>query len=406
LFAHTPTMTTIVLLQTTPPSYAVIVCWRVTEAFSVFDLTHSCPGDRADSHLERIAKVCDLDTAALKTQWQDVFPRARQIAMQRKDAPDANKDAWRTAVSRINEHHITAKCHPTDVLEVALLFFLAFGVSTSGVEQAFSKSAWFFNNRRLSSLATTEEFCLKVALDLPHHDTQEVIALARRVWAVCYGAPRKFSKTRIDKGVKRPARDDELVGGQVVSEASFLRKRRKAAVEASRGTPLADLGGAAVAMPACQPQCWGEKHTRELEFQRSKLHNRRVQAAAEGSLLPAEGFAALLAEASAARSNMAKAQRARERNEARQASKNTGLTSAEVLGLCKNTKVYIDVSPQAPDLHQSLRANSMQQVSSPALAEVFVVNQPGQADVKADWRQRCEGRTRYRRGCSLGKVSL
>ena len=53
-----------------------------------------------------------------------------------------NKSAWREAISRCRAHHATAKAHPTDVLFEALVQYFAHGLSTSGVEQAFSKGAW------------------------------------------------------------------------------------------------------------------------------------------------------------------------------------------------------------------------------------------------------------------------
>ena len=347
----------------------------------MFDL-QSGPNANADIHLERIAKVSGLDAKALKAQWQDVFPRARMIAAQRADAPqNANKDAWRAALNRINSHRVTAKCHPTDVLRAALCQYLAFGVSTSGVEQAFSKGAWSFTNRRLRSHATTEEFSLKASLDLPHHDKQVVVRLARRVWAACYGAPRTATRPRIDKGVKRSR--DVVEDGQVASESAFLRKRRKAAAEASLNASRPDLGAAAVMMPANQPLSWGENHTRELAFQRKKLHSKKVQAAAENSLLPAEDSVALHTEADSAHAAMVLAQRARERGEVRQAAAAKGLTSAEVLHKIQNKTAYVDVTAHGPGLHQALGVNSLQQVLSQALADVFVVDQPGQADVKA-----------------------
>ncbi|CAE8641554.1 unnamed protein product [Polarella glacialis] len=363
-------------------SWVLLATAIVASEFPSFE---SGPDANADIHLERIAIVSGLEANALKAQWQDIFPRARMIAAQRKDAPqDANKDAWRTALSRINSHRITAKCHPTDVLRAALRQYLAFGVSTSGVEQAFSKGAWSFTNRRLRSHATTEEFCLKASLDLPHHDKQAVVGLARRVWAACYGAPRTATRPRIDKGVKRSRDIGE--DGQVASEFSFLRKRRKAATEASRNAPRSDLGAAAVMMPANQPLSWGEKHTRELAFQRKKLHSRKVQAAAENSLLPAEDSMALHAEADNAHAAMVRAQRARERAEVRQTADAEGLTSAEVLQKIQNKTAYVDVAAPSPGLHQALGVNSLQQVLSQALADVFVVDQPGQADVTAKIR--------------------
>eukprot|EP00959_Pyramimonas_sp_CCMP1952_P068258 1424523-Pyramimonas_sp.AAC.1 len=63
---------------------------------------------------------------------------------------------------------------------------------------------------------------LKIALDLPNRDLDEIIDSARRICLETCGRPvvRKFP--RVDKGVKRPR--TVMKEG----EAEFIRQRRKA----------------------------------------------------------------------------------------------------------------------------------------------------------------------------------
>ena len=70
----------------------------------------------------------------------------------------------------------------TDDLRSALVVYVAFGISTSGVEQKFSLAALKFNCRQLSADACNEDMFLKIALDLPNRDLRKVIDRARCIW--------------------------------------------------------------------------------------------------------------------------------------------------------------------------------------------------------------------------------
>ena len=159
---------------------------------------------------------------------KDLRPRA--VALRHA----GNKSAWHEAISRCRAHHATAKAHPTDVLFETLVQYFAHGLSTSGVEQAFSKGAWVWGSRRQSASPDREELTLKVALDIPNNDKDTVFRAARRVWAAVLGVHRTRARSRIDKGVKKSASAAASAGtaaSAVASEKAFIRKRRRSALQ-------------------------------------------------------------------------------------------------------------------------------------------------------------------------------
>ena len=321
--------------------------FEIAQAFSVFDLrgTHRNPGEC----LERIAKSCHLDFQILFRQWQDVEPRASAEFT----TLSSNKEAWKSVLHKLDQHHCTRKNHPTDVLTEALIQYFAFGGSSSGVEQNFSKAAWNFHCRRRAALPQTEEMALKVCLDFKNHDSTKVIMLARKVWALCFGQPRQRLKSRIDKGIKKPI----LVHtGQPKTEAAFLHMRREAAVSAGLNCKAGCLG-----LDDARPH-WSEAHDAELLFQERKLNERRVQAYAENSLLTSEETPALQTAAETCKRKMVENELAREKKRRRL----QDLSAQDVLPQLAGLRVYY-----RPDMVSANMAVSADQAAS-ALADGLV----------------------------------
>ena len=72
-------------------------------------------------------------------------------------------------MQRLSEAHIR-HVHNTDDLRSALVAYVAFGISTSGVEQKFSLAALKFNCRQTHAGAPNRDMFLKITLDLPNRD--------------------------------------------------------------------------------------------------------------------------------------------------------------------------------------------------------------------------------------------
>ena len=147
-----------------------------------------------------------------------------------------NQAAWAAIIAKLSSRKRARDAHPVDVLRQALVHYLVFGGSTSGVEQGFSKAAWAVHSRRHQAKASTEDLAVKVTLDNRCYDERALLPLARKCWSVCYGAPRVHDVHRIDKGVTKLLQDEDGAHGK--SEAAFIRKRRKAAASAGANQSL------------------------------------------------------------------------------------------------------------------------------------------------------------------------
>lgn len=272
----------------------------------MFDLTGEV--NNPEESLFRIAAACNLNKERLVAQWSDVYPRA-QVQYVSSKAQNDNRAAWARTLQLIQKHNATREAHPTDVLQVALLHYVVFGGSSSGVEQNFSKSAWALYSRRHFATGGREEFVAKAVLDHDLYDQNELLQLAQKAWSQCYGVPRASpAHARIDKGIKRKVH--ETGGSTCTSEIAFLRKRRAAASAAAAEECLDEE------LPADLP-AWTDKHEKEKGFQDRKRYMRQVQALAENSLLPEEVSPNLQADMETCQRNLKKNEELRERKRAR-----------------------------------------------------------------------------------------
>ena len=313
-----------------------------------------------------------------------MHPRAVQAAVSLKG--DVNKEVWKSVYDRAKRSGAVSANHPMDVLLKALILYFVFGISSSGVEQDFAKSGWGFGNRRQKAYPETEEFCLKVLLDLPHHDLDEVIKLAQKVWVACYGVVRNCrgsndgAPPRLSKGGRRveslcqPVLEEGMVAH---TEADFISERRRAAASSASSSSqgyaeLIKIGGAEVEQPG-----WSHAHTKELQFQRQKLNARKVQAFAE-KVIGDDDDATLVIAARAERLNRVKQQRARERKAERDTVALVGSTGVEVLAKIQGGALHVEDRLASPQLLAVMGQLSLKRVDI-CEANVFVVEVPGKS---------------------------
>ena len=357
---------------------------RAIKALSIFDLHGAkgkCNPEIAPELFNIIAEAIDEPVEVFQAQFDDIFPRAvcESSSIAKSDEP--NKSAWRDIIRKTNANLSVARAHPTQVLNKGLILYYVFGVSSSGVEQSFSQGSWGYTNRRLGAFADTEEFCLKVILDLPHHDKTAIISKARMIWVMCYGQARQCA-TRISKGVRKPRSGAITEGFMAQTETGFVRERRRAIAscvdvqptlshEALMAQASADLDGF---------RGWGEGHTKELHFQKGKLRARMVQAVAEGTL---KGTPELKAEVNDHRDSMIKAQRARERKYERDQNAMGGMTGQAVLAKIMNKRAYIHSHVPVvltPRIRAAFNRYGIIECDKHK-ADVFVVCRPGHPDL-------------------------
>ena len=158
----------------------------------MFDLKTANEEDSiADHHtsLAAVSAASRADAAQLGMQWHDVLPvalhffRGGSAAAASRDAVASAgsqvasvREAWREALLHCNKQHLR-KVHPTHELRKALATYFAMSVSTSGVEQKFSRAQAKLHSR-ISATARLEDIALKVMQDADEYDVQTLCHLA------------------------------------------------------------------------------------------------------------------------------------------------------------------------------------------------------------------------------------
>lgn len=231
----------------------------------------------------RLAQVFRVDAAALAAQ----ILAHRPIAARIKSAGHGfdNKTSWQEAVRKTQGHPSTRDSYPVDALKPVLMRYLAFVVSTSGVEQSFSVGLRSLEPARLNMSEDTEEATLRFATlawrrtesqcELP----KTLVLRARELWVECgFGQSRRHTAERVDAGTKR-------AGRHCHGEQGWLKAKCRAITEAV----AAGASGAEAADPDVDADgAWTTRHQKEREKQRQKQHLRRVEALRDGMLLPEE----------------------------------------------------------------------------------------------------------------------
>ena len=92
--------------------------FELAQSFRIFDLSALRMPQTPANDLSRVARVVGVEAATLAAQWEDMWPRARELA------DSGNKTAWRQALENVNAHGRTAKAHPTAALRTALVHCL------------------------------------------------------------------------------------------------------------------------------------------------------------------------------------------------------------------------------------------------------------------------------------------
>ena len=257
--------------------------FEIAQAYQVFDLVVPPTQSAADRHLDRLSHVLHLDAVELKAQWQDFLPRAQNVRP--TSSRSSNKDAWRTVLELVEQDKRLQVAHPCGQLQLALVAYAAVGVSSSGVEQMFSKTALKFNDRMGRCSDANEESFLRVCMDLPDRDVAATLEAAQQLWAKAFGVARcSQRKPRFDKGVKRklPPSGD--------AESAFVKRRRAAssAVASSLAPWAKNVAIEQLSRPVAPGGSWTVGHSAELAFLNAKRHTKAVDAQAENTLLPAE----------------------------------------------------------------------------------------------------------------------
>lgn len=351
---------------------------------------HSGDTSQCDpEHIKTIANAINAPVGEFQMQLEDILPRAIHESSTLHKNTDSNKSGWSEAVRKVNVHRSVKANHPTNFLVDGLVLHHVFGISSSGVEHNFSKSDYGYSNRRQHAHPDTEEFCLKVFLDLPHHNKENVIAQARKIWVILYGSCRNQT-SNCNAGVpkcqanKQVVSDHMQIGGPIMaeSETAFIHKRRSAIAEQACITNVKPNISVDHLMQDAgdhgELDQWTEAHDKELAFQHRKLHARKIQAVAEGTM---EGDDALHHDVRNVKAKRLKDQQARVRKATRDNATLAGITLTQLCNDMYGKLVHIDVAvPSSYQLGLEAAIQRMGlQVVAKHQADVFVVVLPGTA---------------------------
>ena len=350
-----------------------------TQALSVFDVTGLGTGkiDYDSGHIvksiDQIAKVTEQPADEMKVQFDDVHPRVVGFS---KSTPSAtNHECWKHTIGKLEK----GGNHPIGSIREGAILDAVMGVSSSGVEQHFANTKLKFNDRRQHATADNEEFAIRAIAELPNHDLNQIINTARKIWSILYGPPRKSGGVRASKGMTyKPRQQKQPLGHGMVAhtELEFINKRRSAAAAVAASSSSSSLDyGMLVSIPAdhaAQPQ-WSDSHSKELVFQTKKLHERKLQAVAEGVI---DGDDELHEAIKTVKQRRIKDQRARERKQGRDTVKVEGCSRLQLFKRIAGLPTHC-LCAKTPELMSAMRQFNMKEVAA-VKADVFILDVPGE----------------------------
>ena len=189
----------------------------------------------------RLAQVFKVDPAELKAQILAHRPIAARIKASSYGFD--NRAAWQAAVRKTQGHHGTKAAYPANALMAVLTRYLAFGMSTSGVEQSFSVGLRALEPARLNMSEDIEEATLRFAtLKWQRSESDSelpklLVQRARELWVECgFGQSRTHTAQRADSGIKRHHSADAEPGEG--GERAWLKAKRHAVANALAETHI------------------------------------------------------------------------------------------------------------------------------------------------------------------------
>jgi len=249
-------------------------------SFSVFNVTvepsrvraASIQWDHAD--FERLAKALKVDAAELRAQYLQHRPLVQDAA---KTVGCSNRAASQTVASKTQRSANTRVAYPMTALSPVLERYCAWTLSTSGVEQSFSKADRSKVANTPASDATEERLLKLLVNKIAPEEVARVCGRAQELYLLaCPGETRERADARLDKGASK---SDKL---QKSSEASWLRARRQAV-----GAAL-NLASATAAQQPTTEDALPEGLQKEVRFQQKKALKRKAECLRDGLLLQRE----------------------------------------------------------------------------------------------------------------------
>jgi hypothetical protein len=213
---------------------------------------------------------------------QDHRPLAQAVHMQ---GHNSCWEAWRRTWLSTQSKADSRLRHPGACLGLALRRFGAWnGMTTSGVEQSFSKQCMVFRPDRKNLGVATEHDESVLILDKFKDPKvrRDLLKGAQQVWSQCnYGIPQNVTKLRIDMGARR------VHAAKKGTEAGWRRLTQSKLITAfgARKMQSPDELLKRVRIPVAD---WSSEHEAERLFQEGKLKRRKCEVGMDGGLLANE----------------------------------------------------------------------------------------------------------------------
>lgn len=254
--------------------------WETFIAFGILSLDEAA-ADRIGSatyksHCHVLAKAAGVDEATLAEQLADFVPAARRAY----EAGASVKQSWIKAIKEAQRRSNTQQLHPVTALQPVVLRYLAWGASTSGVEQGFGKQ-----HHALGGLGTVRSEQLLndhqdvVASHTDKKDDEELVSQARAEWVAVYGEARTsgtaYRAARMDTGKKRNCKNMSMARWVVARRTIVAQLVEKG--DCARGKhiisedPSARLG-------------WTDRHAKEAMFIEAKRIRNLFEGVREGNV--------------------------------------------------------------------------------------------------------------------------
>ena len=329
-------------------------------------------------HLERMAEVFQQDKNEVKREYHDLYDIAYNTFMCQRGL--SSKEAWRLALEQVNKRW-NKDHHSSGAIAKILARWVAWVISTSGLEQGFSAMDKVYGNRRQSMSRQKEQDILTLIVDKRDDEVDEVIEIATELWSKYYGPIRCRTGVRninAGKGQKRKS--------QAGSEQDFIRKRRKTVGKAAASsTEISNEDLRLLTQPV-----WTDKHEKEASFQRRKRNARLQEAIQQGHLK--DHADCTTEEWAVFKSDEARLQKGREQRRKAAAKNRASTFRKHAAPDFKNKSVFVEKRAQ-PALTEAIAKHGMNQLRHRLQADMICADTVSDLSLVSQWVLAMKGGT-------------
>ena len=224
--------------------------------------------DAAKKQLGKLATFYNVSEAGLLNQYAEHVPFVKQQLLRCEEAKKMG-DVWTTVL----KHRLV----PDTALFYVIGRFLMYTASTARVEQNFSALKRVFGEQRLKMTNDNESRVAKLMVEKMADDDpskQHILKEAQKIYVTHFCVNRGGYKTRIDKGVPKPANTNGN------TEAAWMRRREKSLASAvsqhSVGSSVQAVQSRLESVDT--GETWTDRHDGMVGKQSEKIERRRVGA--------------------------------------------------------------------------------------------------------------------------------